>query len=211
MRSRLLGMRRELMGRTEMLLLPIKISIGDSDMALESEARERNVTVSEAVSTNESRVQYTFKFTKYLNAYVLVYIGVSDKDKIICNVDEKDIAENLRKRLKNDQEEMEDKRRYKTHAHLYTIIKVARDVDLKYFELVDHDKVCSFQFQKHIPFNQFKRDQRPKVSDNAKDLVKKMLNPNVGRRPTAQQDLEHPRLQNVNKAPNVSLNEIVFC
>lgn len=37
-----------------------------------------------------------FKFTKYSNAYMLVYIRDSDKDKIICNVDEKDIAEHLR-------------------------------------------------------------------------------------------------------------------
>jgi len=43
-----------------------------------------------------------FKFTKYCNAYMLVYIRESDKDKIICNVDEKDIAEHLRVRLKKD-------------------------------------------------------------------------------------------------------------
>jgi hypothetical protein len=37
-----------------------------------------------------------FKFTKYSNAYMLVYIRESDKEKIMCNVDEKDIAEHLR-------------------------------------------------------------------------------------------------------------------
>ena len=36
-----------------------------------------------------------FRFTKYSNAYMLVYIRESDKDKIICNVDEKDIAQHL--------------------------------------------------------------------------------------------------------------------
>lgn len=40
-----------------------------------------------------------FKFTKYSNAYMLVYIRKSDKEKIICNVDEKDIAEHLRVRF----------------------------------------------------------------------------------------------------------------
>lgn len=40
-----------------------------------------------------------FKFTKYSNAYMLVYIRESDKDKIICNVDEKDIAAHLRVRV----------------------------------------------------------------------------------------------------------------
>ncbi|XP_060216036.1 calcium-dependent protein kinase 7-like [Lycium barbarum] len=55
----------------------------------------------------------------------------------------------------------------------------------------------------------FKRDPWPKVSDNAKDLVKKMLDPDPTRRLTAQQVLEHPWLQNIKKAPNVSLGETV--
>ncbi|KAG8388995.1 hypothetical protein BUALT_Bualt02G0183400 [Buddleja alternifolia] len=55
----------------------------------------------------------------------------------------------------------------------------------------------------------FKRDPWPKISDNAKDLVKKMLDPDPSRRFTAQQVLEHPWLQNIKKAPNVSLGETV--
>lgn len=35
----------------------------------------------------------------------------------------------------------------------------------------------------------FRRDPWPKVSENAKDLVKKMLDPDPKRRPTAQQVL----------------------
>lgn len=46
--------------------------------------------------TNPGYNNTPFKFTKYSNAYMLVYIRVSDKDKIICDVDEKDIAEHLR-------------------------------------------------------------------------------------------------------------------
>nr|GMD41919.1 ubiquitin carboxyl-terminal hydrolase 12-like isoform X2 [Ipomoea batatas] len=67
--------------------------------------------------------------------------------------------------MKKEQEEKEDKRRYKAQAHLYTIIKVARDEDLKeqigkeiYFDLIDHEKVHSFRIQKQMPFNQFKED-----------------------------------------------------
>uniref|UniRef100_A0A2P2MFR1 ubiquitinyl hydrolase 1 n=1 Tax=Rhizophora mucronata TaxID=61149 RepID=A0A2P2MFR1_RHIMU len=119
----------------------------------------------ELPQTNPGFNNTPFKFTKYSNAYMLVYIRESDKDKIICNVDEKDIAEHLRMRLKKEQEEKEDKRRYKAQAHLYTIIKVARDEDLKeqigrdiYFDLVDHDKVSSFRIQKQTPFNVFKED-----------------------------------------------------
>ncbi|KAH6834242.1 calcium-dependent protein kinase 19 [Perilla frutescens var. hirtella] len=55
----------------------------------------------------------------------------------------------------------------------------------------------------------FKRDPWPKVSDNAKDLVKKMLDSDPSRRLTAQQVLDHPWLQNAKKAPNVSLGETV--
>ncbi|KAK3032972.1 hypothetical protein RJ639_035800 [Escallonia herrerae] len=53
------------------------------------------------------------------------------------------------------------------------------------------------------------RDPWPKVSDNAKDLVKKMLDPDPKRRLTAQGVLEHPWLQNAKKAPNVPLGEVV--
>ncbi|KAL7193889.1 hypothetical protein ACSBR2_025515 [Camellia fascicularis] len=66
-------------------------------------------------------------------------------------------------RLKKEQEEKEQKRKEKAEAHLYTIIKVARDEDLLeqigrdiYFDLVDHDKVRSFGIQKQMPFNLFK-------------------------------------------------------
>lgn len=55
----------------------------------------------------------------------------------------------------------------------------------------------------------FKRDPWPKVSDSAKDLVKKMLDPDPKKRLTAEQVLEHPWLQNASGAPNVSLGETV--
>ncbi|XP_058105755.1 ubiquitin C-terminal hydrolase 12 isoform X1 [Magnolia sinica] len=119
----------------------------------------------ELPQTNPGFNNTPFKFTKYSNAYMLVYIRESDKDKIICNVDEKDIAEHLRMRLKKEQEEKEHKKKEKAEAHLYTIIKVARNEDLAeqigrdiYFDLVDHDKVRSFRIQKQMPFNVFKED-----------------------------------------------------
>uniref|UniRef100_A0A7N0THB6 Calcium-dependent protein kinase n=1 Tax=Kalanchoe fedtschenkoi TaxID=63787 RepID=A0A7N0THB6_KALFE len=55
----------------------------------------------------------------------------------------------------------------------------------------------------------FKRDPWPKVSDNAKDLVRKMLNPDPKSRLTAQEVLDHPWLQNTKKAPDVPLGETV--
>ncbi|KAK2634511.1 hypothetical protein Ddye_029303 [Dipteronia dyeriana] len=115
--------------------------------------------------TNPGFNNSPFKFTKYSNAYMLVYIRESDKDKIICNVDEKDIAEHLRLRLNKEQEEKEQKRKEKAEAHLYTVIKVARNEDLLeqigkdiYFDLVDHEKVVSFRIQKQMSFNNFKEE-----------------------------------------------------
>ncbi|KAK4780095.1 hypothetical protein SAY87_016201 [Trapa incisa] len=55
----------------------------------------------------------------------------------------------------------------------------------------------------------FYRDPWPRVSEAAKDLVKKMLNPDPRKRLTAPEVLEHPWLQNANEAPNVSLGETV--
>ncbi|GKA98528.1 calcium-dependent protein kinase 8-like protein [Tanacetum coccineum] len=55
----------------------------------------------------------------------------------------------------------------------------------------------------------FKRDPWPKISDNTKNLVKKMLHPDPKHQLTAQQVLEHPWLSNVKKNPNVSLGEVV--
>ncbi|KAG0455189.1 hypothetical protein HPP92_024148 [Vanilla planifolia] len=55
----------------------------------------------------------------------------------------------------------------------------------------------------------FKRDPWPKVSDSAKDLVGKMLDPDPKRRLSAQGVLDHSWLQNIKKAPNVNLGETV--
>ncbi|XP_024515070.1 ubiquitin carboxyl-terminal hydrolase 12 [Selaginella moellendorffii] len=119
----------------------------------------------ELPQTNPGFNNPPFKFTKYSNAYMLVYIRESDKDKVICNVDVKDIAEHLQVRLKKEHEEKERKRKEKAEAHLYTVIKVAREEDLKtqigkdiFFDLVDHEKVRSFRIQKQMPFTQFKEE-----------------------------------------------------
>ncbi|KAF8398033.1 hypothetical protein HHK36_016959 [Tetracentron sinense] len=113
----------------------------------------------ELPQTNLGLNKTPFTFTKYSNAYMLVYIRKSDKEKIIYNLDDKDIAEHLRK----GQEEKEHEEKEKSEAHLYTIIKVARNEDIFeqigkdiYFDIVDHDKVRSFHIQKQMPFNIFK-------------------------------------------------------
>lgn len=65
--------------------------------------------------------------------------------------------------MKKEQEEKEQKKKEKAEAHLYTVIKVARDENLHeqigkniFFDLVDHEKVRSFRIQKQISFALFK-------------------------------------------------------
>ncbi|KAG6545153.1 hypothetical protein Mapa_013418 [Marchantia paleacea] len=55
----------------------------------------------------------------------------------------------------------------------------------------------------------FSRDPWPKVSDNAKSLVRHMLEADPKSRYTAQQVLQHPWLQNAKKAPNAALGDAV--
>ncbi|RDX69528.1 Ubiquitin carboxyl-terminal hydrolase 13, partial [Mucuna pruriens] len=86
----------------------------------------------ELPNTNPGFNNSPFKFTKYSNAYMLVYVRDCDKDKIICNVDEKDIAQHLRIARNEDMFE-----------------QIGKDI---FFDLVDHDKVKSFRVQKQLPF-----------------------------------------------------------
>ncbi|KAL1818456.1 hypothetical protein ACET3Z_013325 [Daucus carota] len=54
-----------------------------------------------------------------------------------------------------------------------------------------------------------KREPWSQISDNAKSLVRQMLEPDPKKRLTAKQVLEHPWLQNAKKVSNVSLGDIV--
>ena len=65
----------------------------------------------ELLQTNPGFNNSPFKFTKYSNDYMLVYLRESDKDKIICNVNKEDIVEHSRERLKNEQEEKDHKKK----------------------------------------------------------------------------------------------------
>ncbi|KAL0367236.1 UNVERIFIED_CONTAM: Ubiquitin carboxyl-terminal hydrolase 12 [Sesamum radiatum] len=105
------------------------------------------------------------KFTRQSNAYMLVYIRESDKDKILCDIDERDISQHLKERLKREQKEKELKKKQKAEADMYMIVKVVTDEDFARqigkdicFDLVDHAKVRSFRVQKLKPFHTFKEE-----------------------------------------------------
>ncbi|CAN6322974.1 unnamed protein product [Urochloa humidicola] len=53
------------------------------------------------------------------------------------------------------------------------------------------------------------REPWPRISEGAKSLVRQMLQMDPKKRPTAQQVLEHPWVQNARKAPNVPLGDVV--
>ncbi|KAI3914337.1 hypothetical protein MKW98_014944 [Papaver atlanticum] len=86
---------------------------------------------------------------RHPNAYMLVYIRESDKDEIMCNVDEMDIAKHLRVRYKKEQKEREaEELKKKEEAEAARIKHLSeqfrRDID---FDLVDRngDQVVHFR------------------------------------------------------------------
>ncbi|GJN17517.1 hypothetical protein PR202_gb04593 [Eleusine coracana subsp. coracana] len=114
--------------------------------------------------TNPGLNTTPLRFTKYSNAYMLVYIRESDKEKIICDLNEKDISEHLKTRLRKELEEKEYKKKEKAEAHMYTSLKVVRDSNLAeqigrdvYFDLVDFEKINSFRAPKSMSINEVKQ------------------------------------------------------
>ncbi|KAK3162072.1 hypothetical protein QOZ80_1BG0084980 [Eleusine coracana subsp. coracana] len=115
--------------------------------------------------TNPGLNTTPLRFTKYSNAYMLVYIRESDKEKIICDLNEKDISEHLKTRLRKELEEKEYKKKEKAEAHMYTSLKVVRDSNLAeqigrdvYFDLVDFEKINSFRAPKSMSINEVKEE-----------------------------------------------------
>ncbi|KAL0417529.1 UNVERIFIED_CONTAM: Ubiquitin carboxyl-terminal hydrolase 12, partial [Sesamum radiatum] len=115
--------------------------------------------------TNPGINNAPFKFTRHSNAYMLVYIRESDKDKILCDIDERDISEDIKERLKREQKEKELKKKEKAEAHMYMTVKVVTDEDFAEqigkdicFDLVDHAKVKSFRVHKLKSFHTFKEE-----------------------------------------------------
>ncbi|KQK09967.1 ubiquitin carboxyl-terminal hydrolase 13 isoform X2 [Brachypodium distachyon] len=115
--------------------------------------------------TNPGLNKTPLRFTKYSNAYMLVYIRESDREKIICDLDEKDISEHLKTRLRKENEEKEYKKKEKAEAHMFTALKIARDNNLAeqigrhtFFDLVDYEKIHSFRVCNDWAFNQVKEE-----------------------------------------------------
>ena len=67
---------------------------------------------------------------KISNAYMLVYVRVSDWPRLMSEPGLGDIAEHLRQRFQQEQEAKETRQRQKQEAHLYCTLKVATDADI---------------------------------------------------------------------------------
>jgi ubiquitin carboxyl-terminal hydrolase 7 len=87
-------------------------------------------------------------FSKFSNAYMLVYVRESEWDSVMCEVTEEDISEHVRARLKAEEEAKAKTRKERAEAHLYTLVRIATDEDFKnqigkttFFDLVDFDQV----------------------------------------------------------------------
>ncbi|XP_022891827.1 ubiquitin carboxyl-terminal hydrolase 12-like [Olea europaea var. sylvestris] len=104
------------------------------------EALEEQYGSKELLQTNSGLNDYQ----KCSNAYMLVYIRESEKEKIMCN-----------ESLRSDDGQKEQNKKDEE----YLTVKVAIDEDIKQhrdLDLVDHDKVKSFHIQRQEPFQLLK-------------------------------------------------------
>lgn len=146
-------------GKTWLKFDDERVSVEDKKKALDEQFGGEDDTPNPAPGYGTN-----IKITKYSNAYMLVYVRVSDWGRIHCEVTKNDIAEHLRKRLEADREEKENRHKEKAEAHLYCYVKLVRDEDLRdqighsrYLDLVDTEKVKRYRVQKQLKFLDFKR------------------------------------------------------
>eukprot|EP00883_Tetradesmus_obliquus_P008816 jgi/Sobl393_1/19554/SZX64323.1 len=122
------------------------------------------------------------KFTKFSNAYMLVYVRLSDWPRYMAPVAkdgiapyllerlEDGIAPYLLERLEAEQREKERRQKEKQEAHLYCHVRIATDADIaqqvgssQWFDLVDYDQLPpsrTFRVRKLTRFSDFKQQVR---------------------------------------------------
>ncbi|KAF6255465.1 hypothetical protein COO60DRAFT_1641474 [Scenedesmus sp. NREL 46B-D3] len=110
------------------------------------------------------------KFTKFSNAYMLVYVRLSDWQRYMSTVTKDGIAPYLLERLEAEQREKERRQKEKQEAHLYCHVRIATDADIaqqvgssQWFDLVDYDQLPpsrTFRVRKLTRFSDFKQQVR---------------------------------------------------
>eukprot|EP00210_Caulerpa_lentillifera_P006772 g6471.t1 len=114
--------------------------------------------------TTSANFAHGLKYAKQSTAYMLVYIRISDWDRIMCDAGKEDISEPIRKRLEAEQLEKERRQKEKKEAHLYVVIKLACEKHFAeqlgesyYFDLANFDAVKNYRIQKKTPFEDFQQ------------------------------------------------------
>lgn len=70
------------------------------------------------------------KIRSFSNAYMLVYVRLSDWDRMMCDVGEQHLEAHVLARLKAEQARKDEKRREKMQAHRFVTVKVVTDEDV---------------------------------------------------------------------------------
>jgi len=106
-----------------------------------------------------------WKMPKISNAYMLVYVRESAIPEINVDASAEDISPHLRRTLEKEQEEKMRKKKERLEAHLYTVVRVATNADLRaeigserFFDLVSHEKVASLRIKKEHTLLQLKQE-----------------------------------------------------
>eukprot|EP00210_Caulerpa_lentillifera_P006758 g6458.t1 len=104
------------------------------------------------------------KYVNQSNVVMLVYIRISDWDRIMCDAGKEGISKPIRKHLEVELLKKENEKKEKKEAHLYVVIKLACEKHFAeqlgescYFDLANFDAVKNYRIQKKTPFEDFQR------------------------------------------------------
>ena len=78
------------------------------------------------------RCAVRMKVKNVSNAYMLVYVRISDWDSVMCDAGAEHLMEHVSKRLKAEQADKERKRREKLQAHRFVTLKIVTEEDIRY-------------------------------------------------------------------------------
>lgn len=111
------------------------------------------------------------RVTKHSNAYMLVYVRISDWDNIMCPAGKEHLQDPVRARFEQELKDKHRRQQEKMFGHLFASIKVATDVDIRdqiqsgrAFDLVDHEALPEsnrvFRVNKRTTFGEFRQQVR---------------------------------------------------
>eukprot|EP00210_Caulerpa_lentillifera_P006759 g6459.t1 len=104
------------------------------------------------------------EYVNQSNAVMLVYIRISDWNRIMCDASKEDISEPIRKDLEAEQLEKLKRWKEKKEAHLYVVIKLVCEKHFAeqlgksyYLDLANFNAAKNYRIQKKTPFEDFQQ------------------------------------------------------